>query len=185
MSNLNTVHLSTCQLQTAIKELPSGGVPHLLNEATKSSSPELSLVGPDSCAPPCARQLFSYISHNIFPLELWGLLLKYPRKDMESQKGVWSCEYCGHCGMFRDITGRRCGTTHYSKCDHYPLECPNECNETNMRRDMKTHCSVCCLEPLDWQFKDVGCADKIRHKYNVFLLRVRRYVRERNWTYSK
>ena len=37
-----------------MKELRSGGMPQLLDEVTKSSSPELSLVRPHSCAPSCA-----------------------------------------------------------------------------------------------------------------------------------
>ena len=101
------------------------------------------------------------------------------RKDMESHKREcgyrpYSCGYCGHRGTFRDITGIRLRglmvvaialDSHYGNCDQYPLECPNECGETNIkRRDMKVHHDICPLEPLDCPFKDAGCTDKIQRK---------------------
>ena len=52
---------------------------------------------------------------------------------------------------------------HYAECGHYPLPCPNECGVGNIKRkDMKTHCGICPLEPLNCPFKDAGCTDKIR-----------------------
>ena len=101
---------------------------------------------------------------------------KILRKDMEGHKGMceyrpYSCEHCGHRGTFTEIKGKKVlfkrvlDTSHYVKCDQYPLECPNECGETNIkRRDMKGHRDICPLEPVDCPFKDVGCTDKIRRK---------------------
>ena len=103
------------------------------------------------------------------------------RKDMESHKRecdyrTYSCEHCGHCGTFRSITGKRRTSfflmltlmppsSHYVNCDQYPLECPNRCGKTNIKkRDMKGHRDICPLEPLDCPFKDVGCTDKIQRK---------------------
>ena len=91
------------------------------------------------------------------------------RKDMDSHKREceyrpYSCEYCGHDGTFRSITGKTWGC-HYSRCDQYPLKCPNDCGERNIkRRDMKGHRDICPLEPLNCPFKDADCTDKIQRK---------------------
>ena len=102
------------------------------------------------------------------------------RKYMKTHKRMcdyrpYSCEYCGHRGTFMSITGKRSfllfvrrkggPSCHYDNCDQYPLKCPNKCGETKIKRkDMKRHCNICPLEPLDCPFKDVGCTDKIQRK---------------------
>ena len=143
---------------------------------------EYPLECPNKCGEIYIKRKDMKAHHDICPLEP----LKCPfkvchktilRKDMESHKREcdyrpYSCEYCGHRGTFMDITGIRLGlglrlesTSHYDNCDQYPLECPNKCSETNIkRRDMKGHCDICPLEPLDCPFKDAGCTDKIQRK---------------------
>ena len=107
--------------------------------------------------------------------ELCGKLLERRHltnhKENECKYRPYTCEYCGHKDTFEGITigywrGDRVKVfSHYEECDQYPLDCPNECGETNIkRRDMKGHCDICPLEPLDCQFKDVGCTDKIQRK---------------------
>ena len=112
-----------------------------------------------------------------FVIDARDCLKNILRKDMETHKREcdyrpYSCEYCGHRGTFRDITGKITMLwgpitldSHYGNCDQYPLECPNKCGETDIkRRDMKGHCDLCPLEPLDCPFKDAGCTDKIQRK---------------------
>ena len=85
---------------------------------------------------------------------------KILRKDMESHKmdcdfRSHKCEYCGHVGEFYTMSGKgkyrnAPGPSHYELCEHYPLECANQCGGKNIKRkDMGAHCNVCPLEPLD------------------------------------
>ena len=70
------------------------------------------------------------------------------------------CEFCGQKNNYKAITG-----LHYSECPEYPLDCPNRCGVTGMRRRaMPDHHSSCPLEPLDCPFKDAGCTEKIARK---------------------
>ena len=76
-------------------------------------------------------------------------------KDNECIYRPYTCEYCGHKDTFESITMGYsygdCGAiAHYEICDNYPLDCHNECGETNIKRkDMDAHCDICPLEPLD------------------------------------
>ena len=84
----------------------------------------------------------------------------------------YTCEYCGYTDTYDAIVGsgqirnRRSNISspnnHFSECGNYPLDCPNECGEKNIKRkDMKAHQDSCPLEPLDCPFQAVGCsADK-------------------------
>ena len=81
----------------------------------------------------------------------------------------YTCEYCGYVDTYDAIAGsgqirnRRSTISspnnHLSECGNYPLDCPNECGEKNIKRkDMKTHQDSCPLEPLDCPFQYVGCS---------------------------
>ena len=78
------------------------------------------------------------------------------RKDMEQHVREecpfcpYKCEYCGHEGTYRSITGgKERVSSHYGKCTLYALTCPNECGRKYIqRKDMKTHLDTCPLEPL-------------------------------------
>ena len=102
-------------------------------------------------------------------------------KKNECKYRPYTCEYCGYKDTYKgiaigykkkEITKSYFGfhkdtdcSSHYSTCDQYPLKCPNDCGETNIkRRDMKVHHDICPLEPLDCPFKDAGCTDKIQRK---------------------
>ena len=102
-------------------------------------------------------------------------------KENECKYRPYTCEHCGYKDTYKGIAigYKKKRTTklylpfredtesssHYSTCDQYPLKCPNECGETNIkRRDMKGHRDICPLEPLDCPFKDVGCTKKIQRK---------------------
>ena len=72
------------------------------------------------------------------------------------------CEYCGSSGTFSSITGK--GETplkekpHYSVCEHYPLDCPNNCGAVNIkRRNVPTHREKC-------PFKFAECTSAVLHK---------------------
>ena len=90
---------------------------------------------------------------------------------------LYKCEYCDYTDTFDAIAGSGEVTMkqrrtlallfgrkgiHYAECDHYPLPCPNECGQKNIKRkDMKKTHGICPLEPLNCPFKDAGCTDKI------------------------
>ena len=86
------------------------------------------------------------------------------------------CQYCGYTDTYDAIAGsgkirNSCSNigspnNHLSECTDYPLDCPNECGEKNIKRkNMKRHQESCPLEPLDCPFKHVGCtAAKMVHK---------------------
>ena len=88
----------------------------------------------------------------------------------------YTCQHCGYIDTYDAITGSgeirnegsriMRGRNHYSQCDEYPLDCPNECGAENIKRkDMKTHRKTCPLESLDCPFQHVGCsAGKILRK---------------------
>ena len=82
------------------------------------------------------------------------------RRDMESHKTTcvfrpYTCEYCSMVGTYLSVTNNARGLklnrpSHYDKCEHYPLECPNKCGEENIKRkDIQTHRDACPLEPLE------------------------------------
>ena len=89
------------------------------------------------------------------------------RRDMEKHKKQcefrpFSCEYCGSSGTFSSITGK--GETplkekpHYSVCEHYPLDCPNNCGAVNIkRRNVPTHREKC-------PFKFAKCTSAVLRK---------------------
>ena len=88
----------------------------------------------------------------------------------------YKCQYCGYIDTYDAIAGSGrirnrgskigYGRNHYSQCDEYPLDCPNECGAENIKRkDMKIHRENCPLEPLNCPFQHVGCsAGKILRK---------------------
>ena len=85
----------------------------------------------------------------------------------------YTCEYCGYVDTYDAIAGSgqirnhrsniSSPSNHLSECPEYPLDCPNECGEKNIKRkDMKDSCP---LEPLDCPFQYVRCtAGKIARR---------------------
>ena len=88
----------------------------------------------------------------------------------ECEYRQYTCEHCGYIDTYDAIAGTGhvwndyyvsniVAGNHYDECDHYLLECPNECGEKAIKRmDMEAHQEICPLEPLDCPFKSVGCA---------------------------
>ena len=84
----------------------------------------------------------------------------------------YTCQYCGYIDTYDAIAGSgeirnrdsmiRHGGNHYEQCDEYPLDCPNECGEENIKRkDMKTHRENCPLEPIKCSFSEFCNKDNI------------------------
>ena len=93
-------------------------------------------------------------------------------QENECQFRQFPCKYCGYTDTYDAIAGTGCirnkdskvgkKVNHYDECGHCPVECPNKCPKTAMKRkDMKKHRQTCPLEPLDCQFITVGCTSKI------------------------
>ena len=107
-----------------------------------------------------------------------GCWERVSRKDLQTHLQEecyyrpYECEHCGHKDTYMAITGedeymKGClhYGGHYSECPEYPLDCPNECGVTGIkRRAMPDHHSSCPLEPVDCLFKDAGCTEKIARK---------------------
>ena len=103
-----------------------------------------------------------------------GCRERVSRKDLQTHfqekcyYRPYECEHCGRKDTFSAITGEiKYGNYggHYSDCYEYPLDCPNRCGVTSIRRRaMPDHHSSCPLEPVDCPFKDAGCTEKITHK---------------------
>ena len=92
--------------------------------------------------------------------------------EQECIERMYICEYCGYKDTYNVIAGdgRKFPWSyqtknHYEECGNYPLECPNQCGKTDIKRkDMGTHRDSCKLEPLNCPFKYVGCTDKIHRQ---------------------
>ena len=90
--------------------------------------------------------------------------------ENECKYRPYSCEYCGYKDTFKVITTgdhyeigtrKKYCSSHYDKCEEYPLECTNKCGKVIKRKHMKAHHSICHLEPLNCPFKDAGCTSKL------------------------
>lgn len=62
----------------------------------------------------------------------------------------WVCEYCQ---TYEEGEGK-----HWSTCPKFPESCPNGCEVSRIQRcHMEQHRSVCCLEPVACEMKELGC----------------------------
>ena len=81
----------------------------------------------------------------------------------------YSCEHCREKGTYHTITGecgdfgpcRRHCDSHYSTCQQYPVQCPNECSKTIKRKEVPIHRESCPLEPVECSFSEVGCQEQL------------------------
>ena len=70
----------------------------------------------------------------------------------------YTCGHCGHNDTYCAIT-----SGHYNRCPEFPLECPNKCGETAIkRRAIDNHCKCCPLQVLECPYE--GCASKLQRK---------------------
>ncbi len=71
------------------------------------------------------------------------------RKDLQEhlkehcQKRQINCQYCNENGCYTKMT-----TTHLPSCTHYPMECPNNCQQADiiMRKDLQQHLTHECVK---------------------------------------
>lgn len=70
----------------------------------------------------------------------------------------YQCEHCHYKDTYKEITG-----SHYSTCPEYPLDCPNGCNSTSIKRkNMKSHRSRCPREPVECPYAEAGCDGELQ-----------------------
>ena len=67
----------------------------------------------------------------------------------------YSCQYCkDYDSTFEEVT-----EVHYTECDDYPVNCPNNCQENPLKRqELESHLeNDCPLETIDCPFSYAGC----------------------------
>ncbi len=70
------------------------------------------------------------------------------------------CQYCGCEHTYQNIS-----TVHNATCPDLPLECPNKCGATKIkRRNVTTHRNKCPLESVQCPFQKAGCGAKLLRK---------------------
>ena len=74
-------------------------------------------------------------------------------KESECPNRSYVCEFCGFHATYKVVS-----TMHWSKCDKYPVSCPNKCAVgTVERRQLKNHVSDCPLQEVECEFEFIGC----------------------------
>ena len=88
------------------------------------------------------------------------------RKDLarhlekECPRRRYKCKHCEKEDTYETITRQ-----HYNQCPNYPLDCPNKCGTTGIKRaKIDRHRSKCPLEPVECPFKEAGCQVKVVRK---------------------
>ena len=76
----------------------------------------------------------------------------------ECSKRPYTCEYCGHLETYDVIT-----TQHWSTCNHYPIECPNNCGSSRIQRSQLQHHldNECPIQESPCPYAYAGCDDII------------------------
>ncbi len=80
------------------------------------------------------------------------------RRDLEEHlrdecdQRRYECQYCGEEDKYAIVL------LHHGECPNFPLDCPNECGVTEMKRkDLPAHREQCPLEPVPCPFQEAGC----------------------------
>ena len=80
--------------------------------------------------------------------------------EQECPRRRYKCKHCEKEDTYETITSR-----HYNRCPNYPLDCPNKCGTTRIKRaEIDQHRSKCPLEPVECPFKEAGCQVKVVRK---------------------
>ena len=67
----------------------------------------------------------------------------------------YKCPYCPQKGIYKQVT-----TEHYEICEHYPVECPNQCNLVLYRKTVERHLQTeCPYEPVACELHWAGCSE--------------------------
>ena len=90
--------------------------------------------------------------------------LRIQRRMLDTHKATgcpqrpFKCQHCGHDATHSEIT-----TLHYSRCEKFPLECPNKCGEKAIeRRNLPSHRERCPLEVIACEFSHAGCTANLQ-----------------------
>ena len=83
--------------------------------------------------------------------------LLYEHKTQQCKKRLFDCQYCDKKGTYESITSE-----HWSQCQKYPVQCPNECGEAAIeRRFLQRHLHQHCpLQEVECKFSCAGCGMK-------------------------
>ena len=90
------------------------------------------------------------------------------RREVEKHKKdhcelrMYKCPYClRHRDTYKKVTSE-----HFKECDGFPLDCPNNCGEEEIRReDMSSHLALCPEEVVPCRYQSLGCKVKLPRKH--------------------
>ena len=72
----------------------------------------------------------------------------------------WECKYCGLKCTYGEGEDK-----HWPTCHKFPEPCPNSCEVVSVERcNMEQHRSVCPLEPVACEMKELGCSVVVTRK---------------------
>ena len=82
-------------------------------------------------------------------------------KSNECAKRPFSCEYCDY-----ESTHEKVVNDHWTKCQHYPKVCPNNCSTDKIERRFLQHHlkEKCPLEMIPCKFAFAGCEAKVKRE---------------------
>ena len=83
--------------------------------------------------------------------------LLYEHQTKQCMKRPFNCQYCDKRATYENITSE-----HWSQCQKYPVQCPNECGEAAiergfLQRHLHQHCP---LQEVECKFSYAGCGMK-------------------------
>lgn len=98
---------------------------------------------------PCPYGCGDHVQRNILQSHMSNDCLKRP----------FSCPHCQCMGKYESIT-----RDHWTKCNKFPLQCPNECSSDTIQRYLlKRHLSEDCpLQEVECEFDYVGCKSRVK-----------------------
>ena len=71
---------------------------------------------------------------------------------------------CPYCSWHRD-TYKRVTSEHFQECYSFPLDCPNNCRKTKIKRGvMSSHLCVCPEEVVTCRYQSLGCKVRLPWK---------------------
>ena len=73
----------------------------------------------------------------------------------------YECPYCLlHWDTYKKVTSE-----HFKECDKFPLDCPNNCGKTRIRRvDISSHLALCPEEVVPCKYQSLGCEVRLLRK---------------------
>ncbi len=78
----------------------------------------------------------------------------------ECAKREYTCEYCDFKGTYEEVMN-----VHLRECKYVPVQCPNFCNVSDIKREqLWQHIKICSREELLCKFSGVGCEDRFWRK---------------------